>query len=62
MAGTLPHTSLDDILAQLATGETAPAADQVFAAGKGPVLADDTNGHTYRLVPHNGALTLVQVT
>ncbi len=62
MALQLPHTSLDDILAAAQAGETAPTVDMVFAAGKGPVLVDDTNGHTYRLTTHNGALLLVQVT
>jgi hypothetical protein len=58
---TLPHTSLDDILATIQAALTNPTGDITYVAGKGPVIADDTNGHTYRLGSHNGSLALTQV-
>ena len=57
----LPHTSLDDILAAALAGEVTPTGDVTFAAGKGPVVHDDADGHTYRIGTHNGTLTVTQV-
>lgn len=48
--------SLTTQFIEVATG------DVVFQGfGKGPVVIDDTDGHTYRLTSHNGVLTMVEV-
>ena len=62
MALQLPHTSLDDILASAQSAEVAPTTDITFPAGKGPIVADASNGHTYRIGTNNGTLTVTQVT
>lgn len=38
------------------------SADVSFAANKGPILADRSNGHTYRLKVTGGTLGVEQVT
>ena len=44
-------------------GAVAATGDLTFSAGTfGPVIKDQSNGHTYRLIATAGVLSLLQVT